>query len=241
MGATDRGLVRRTNQDSFAVGSVRGVPWAAVCDGMGGAAGGNVASTMAVDRFVRVAESPDTRLQDARSVESFFTSALSSANALIYERSREDEEVAGMGTTAVAAAVVGGTAYIAHVGDSRAYLISESEARPVTRDHSLVQSLVEEGEITDAEARTHRQRNIITRAVGTLERLDIEFDSVDLTEGDCLLLCSDGLNNALSDAEIFETVRKEGEAAPEALIAAANRHGGADNITAVILIYRTEL
>lgn len=236
-GATDRGLVRRTNQDCFAAGNIGNVPWAVVCDGMGGAAGGNIASEMAVRRFIAIAEGPDAKITDGKSAERFFLSAISSANTVIYERARKEAELYGMGTTAVAAAVVNDTAYIAHVGDSRAYLIDETGIKRLTRDHSVVQSLVESGEITDEQAKNHQQKNIITRAVGVLNGVEIEFDSATLKKGDILLLCSDGLNNSLSDEEIRSAVCLQDPPSPERLIYAANERGGKDNITAVLIKY----
>ncbi len=234
-GLTDKGRVRQSNQDAFCVGKIGNTPWAAVCDGMGGAAAGDIASSMTVERFKKLAESPDTKLTDSRLVERFFTSAITSANILVYEKALGDEALKGMGTTVVSCAVIENTAIIAHVGDSRAYYIKDNTITQITRDHSVVQTLVESGKITNEEAKTYIHKNIITRAVGVNGSVEIEFDQTIIEEGGIILLCTDGLTNMVPDSQILETVISDYENAEKLLIDLANKNGGQDNITAVLI------
>ena len=238
-GKTDRGIIREENQDDFAIGTAGEYCWAAVCDGMGGANGGKVASSMAAERFKKTVAQFDFRSASSVSIQRMFDSAITSANVLIYDRASSDSELEGMGTTVVAAVVGASSAYIAHVGDSRAYLISENEIKRITRDHSVVQTLVDNGTITDEEARLHEKKNLITRAVGVDTDVDIEFDEIGVSDGDIILLCSDGLSNMLTDSEIKDIVLS-GENAESRLIEAANAAGGTDNITAVLIMCTKE-
>ena len=163
--------------------------------------------------------------------------AIESANTRIVEDARSDESLFGMGTTLVAAAVVGEFAYVANVGDSRLYLINDG-IRQVTRDHSLVEEMIRMGEIRPEEARTHPDKNIITRAIGAEDTVDIDFFEVELKQGDTLLMCSDGLSNMVEDERIGELVRASGgdlAQKGEALVREANQNGGKDNI-AIILV-----
>ena len=218
---TDKGIVRANNQDSYAAGELSGgAAWAVVCDGMGGAAGGNIASSEAVKTISRAMES-----------------AICRANAFLLDMAQEDKSLTGMGTTCVAVLIIDGTAYIAHVGDSRVYVIPKDGAlRQITRDHSYVQELVENGSITQDEARTYPGKNIITRAVGIEENLRVDFSEVTLDQDDVLLLCTDGLTNFVSDEEIAEIiVSSTNFEYAEKLVQAANEHGGGDNITVVTI------
>lgn len=234
-GLTDKGIVRSSNQDAYFSGNIAGTPFAVVCDGMGGTSGGNIASGMTVERFEKLSSNPDTRLNDSRSAERFFTSAITSANVLVYNKASEDDTLKGMGTTVVAAAVLNNSIVIAHVGDSRAYYINDNKITQITRDHSLVQSLIESGKITAEEAKTYPHRNMITRAVGVGTDLEIEFDELSYDTGGILLLCTDGLTNMVSDEEILEIITKDFTNAESLLINKANEKGGLDNITAAII------
>ena len=229
---TDKGLVRSTNQDAFAFGKLGDSLWAVVCDGMGGTSGGSIASEIAVSRFKETAE--NMGLAISRSPNGLHTSALSSANTLIFDKANKDADLKGMGTTAVSVVVSGGVAYIAHVGDSRAYYISDSKVSFVTKDHSMVQTLVESGKITNDEAKTYKHKNIITRAVGVGEDVNIEFDEISVSGG-YLLLCSDGLINMISEEEICKIITDDFNSSAENLVAAANNMGGNDNITALVI------
>ena len=221
--ATDIGQVREGNEDSYLLLD----PLYAVADGMGGHRGGEVASSLALQTVQELFERREGSL----------TEQVQEANHAVFERSQADREVAGMGTTLTAALVQGGRAWLAHVGDSRAYLFRGGELHLLTEDHTLVHRMVQEGEITPAEAETHPHRSILTRALGVDDVLQVDEGVVELRPGDRLLLCTDGLTAMVSDGEI-RTVLEESRdpnAAVERLVRAANRAGGIDNITAVIL------
>ena len=229
---TDKGLVRSSNQDAFAYGKLGDCIWAVVCDGMGGTGGGSIASEIAVSRFKETAE--NMGLAISRMANNLHTSALSSANTLIFDKAQKDEDLKGMGTTAVSIVVSAGIAHIAHVGDSRAYYIKDGAVSFVTKDHSMVQSLVESGKITNDEAKTYKHKNIITRAVGVGENVDIEFDELDVSGG-FILLCTDGLTNMISEEEICKMITEDFESSADKLVVAANNNGGNDNITALVI------
>lgn len=233
---TDIGKVRSTNQDSYSAGELSGgVAWAVVCDGMGGAAGGNVASSISVRMISHSIDEGYRNGMRPNSIRNMLESAIAGANACVYDMAVKDESLTGMGTTCVAALITDGVAYIAHVGDSRAYVITgEGELKQVTRDHSMVQDLVEQGSITQAQAKTYPGKNIITRALGVEETVDVDFCEVQLSDSDALLVCTDGLTNFVGDDEIVAAMAdgKFFEYA-ERLVGLANEHGGGDNITVV--------
>ena len=164
---TDKGLVRENNQDAYAVGELPGeVAWAVVCDGMGGAAGGNIASALAVKVISeKITSAYNERMRDA-SIKNLLDSAIAAANIEVYDLAYSRSDLNGMGTTVVAVIVRDNIAYIAHAGDSRAYLVSKDDVKQITVDHSLVQNLVDRGEITPEEAERHPKKNLITRALG---------------------------------------------------------------------------
>ncbi len=233
---TDIGMVRTSNQDSYSAGELSGgVAWAVVCDGMGGAAGGNVASATSVRIISHTISECYREGMKPSSVYNMLESGISGANATLYDMAKKDESLAGMGTTCVAAIVAHSKVYVAHVGDSRAYRISEKgEIVQLTRDHSMVQDLVENGRITPDEAKTFPGKNIITRAIGVDPRVAVDFVEDEFEEGDTLLICTDGLTNFVSDEEILHSIKETGcfEYA-EKLVDLANKHGGGDNITVV--------
>ena len=206
LGRTDTGRVRATNQDAFLCGRLSDeVLYAIVCDGMGGAKGGNVASAIAVkvmaERITAMA----------------------------------DEQLRGMGTTVVAALVCRQEAVIAHVGDSRAYLVTPEEMRQVTTDHSVVQAMVEKGQLTESEARVHPRKHFITRALGVENNVECDVNEVTIPEGGQLLICTDGLTNMVEAEEIRRMIgASAAEDAADKLIGAANMAGGSDNITVVL-------
>lgn len=240
--ATDTGLVRKTNQDSYA-GQVLcdGAAWAGVFDGMGGANGGDYASSHAAKVVSeKLAAGYSASLSDC-SLRNLISCAVSAANSEVYERSRVQISLAGMGTTVVLAVVRGDTATIAHAGDSRAYLISPDSSRRLTTDHSIVQAMVDCGQITEQEAVVHPRRNVITRALGVGSLLEIDFNECRIAPGEMILLCSDGLSNYLSIEEISMVAQNVpvGELADE-LVAMANDRGGADNITCAIIYAESE-
>ena len=233
---TDTGLVRRENQDAFAVDTVFGHTICVVCDGMGGAAGGRLASRIAVDTFsaeMKKRLSPDSKPDRLREVS---VVAVALANRAVREAARSSEEYQNMGTTLVSAVSFDGGVVIANVGDSRAYHINKERIRQVTRDHSLVEHMVERGDITAEEARHHPNRNVITRALGP--DIDPECDcyTCQLAEGDFLLLCTDGLVNTVMDEEIkAEVLRGDTETCMDRLLAISKSRGASDNITVVLV------
>lgn len=236
---TDTGKVRASNQDAYAAGELpNGVAWAVVCDGMGGVAGGNVASTTAVKIISEQISSKYRAGMSSRSIKNMLFSAITAANISIYEIGCSDSELRGMGTTVVACILAGNEAYIAHAGDSRAYILHENDLTQLTRDHSMVQDLVETGKITEDEAKHHPRKNIITRAVGVDETIDIDFCVEELTEEDTLLICTDGLTNYVDIDEIRQITADNGfYGYAESLVKRANENGGGDNITVVALAY----
>lgn len=233
---TDKGAVRNINQDSFAASYVGGKLWAVVCDGMGGANAGGVASANAVKKITDVMEQSLTAQMGAAYLRSTLQSSLETANAMLYDMAQKNEEYAGMGTTAVLTVVLGSMAYYAHVGDSRLYICRNGELEQLTSDHSVVQFMVENGQLTASEAKTHPRKNVITRAIGVDERISVDLGECAVLEGDRLLLCSDGLTNYVDTALILETLQDENfDEIPEKLIDLANNGGGGDNITAVVI------
>lgn len=232
---TDIGRKRELNEDYI---YTSGQPIGAlpnlfiVADGMGGHKAGDYASMHTVDRFVEVIR----ELGEEHGVQDAINEAVTAANAYIYQRSRENSNLSGMGTTLVLATCISNEAIVANIGDSRLYLVNDAMTQ-ITRDHSLVEEMVTLGGIDREMARNHPDKNIITRAVGVKEKVAADFFEVDLTKGDKLLLCSDGLTNMLRDEEIYQIIQenKELEQAAKALIDAANENGGRDNIAVVLV------
>jgi serine/threonine protein phosphatase PrpC len=223
--ASDTGRRRRRNEDNYVVAP----PLFAVADGMGGAQAGEVASRLAASAL-EGAES------DGRQGLERIDALIQEANRRIYDRSSTDPTASGMGTTMTVALVEGMTVAIGHVGDSRAYLVRGDTMEQLTEDHSLVNELLKSGKLSEEEAHVHPQRSVITRAVGTDPDVDIDGFTIEAEEGDVFLICSDGLTDMVEDEEILELVhrnRDDLEKAVKALVAAANRGGGEDNITAV--------
>ena len=234
---TDKGKIRESNQDAYAVGELPGeVAWAVVCDGMGGAAGGNIASALAVKVISDKITSCYNEKMRESSIKNLLDSAITAANIEVYDMADSHPELNGMGTTVVCTIVRQDTAYIAHAGDSRAYIAGKDEVNQITTDHSMVQDLVDRGKITAEEAEHHPNKNIITRAVGVDKRIDIDFDQFDLNENDTLILCTDGLSNCVSTNELLEDI-KDGQyyAFADRLVKRANNNGGGDNITVVAI------
>ncbi len=233
---TDKGIVRATNQDScFVTVFDDGSCFAVVCDGMGGPNAGDVASEIAVknisERFVAGWRSKIT----VESVKNLLETSISAANICVYDAAEADEKYKGMGTTVVAAVLMNGVLVIAHVGDSRAYLISD-HIQLLTKDHSLVQELVDSGQITDNDAKNYPYRNVITRAIGISEHVDIDFTERRIDSTDKVLLCSDGLTNFIAEKDLYTIIADNDiGVVTDVLINTANLNGGGDNITAVVL------
>lgn len=231
---TDRGRVRTDNQDAYFAGKITDDSvFAVVCDGMGGANAGNVASELAVRHISEYVIRSYRDGMDMTDTEKTLKNAIVSANISLYDKAVNNTELAGMGTTAVAAFVKDGTAVIAHVGDSRIYLVN-GEIKQLTCDHSVVQSLIESGKITPEDAKVHPRKNVITRALGAEENVAVDSDCLNLSNGDTLLLCSDGLTNFLDDKDILTVFQNNDiSAVAERLVEEANKNGGGDNITVV--------
>lgn len=234
---TDKGMVRDSNQDAYAVGELPGeVAWAVVCDGMGGASGGNIASALAVKVISdKITASYNVKMHDA-SIKNLLDSAITAANLEVFDMAYAHSELKGMGTTVVCVIVRNNIAYIAHVGDSRAYLATKESIEQITTDHSLVQDLVNQGKITASEAEHHPNKNVITRAVGVDKQIQIDFSEVDLNDDSTLILCTDGLSNYVTTDELFTDI-SDGQyyAFADRLVKRANNNGGGDNITVVAM------
>ena len=231
-GVTHRGAVRQQNQDAYAARTLEdGRVIALVCDGMGGARAGNVASSMAVERFM------EEFLRAGGREEERMRQAAALANREVFQRSLQDQDCAGMGTTLVAALAGEGGAVILNEGDSRAYHINQEGIVLVTRDHSLVADLVERGELTREEARRHPNKNLITRALGADPDLMADCFRQPMDPGDYLLLCSDGLSNVVEEQEmLYEVIHGEGdESCCQRLLDIALSRGAPDNVTAVLI------
>lgn len=235
--STDKGLLRSNNQDAYANGMFDdGTVWAVVCDGMGGANGGNVASRMAVDYFSASLKSGYRSNMSENSVRNLLEASVGAANVRVFDKSRESSELAGMGTTIVAALITPVAAFFSHAGDSRAYILKNGELSQITRDHSIVQSMIESGRLSQEEARFHPRKNVITRALGVDETVNVDFTVAEFSKGDKILICTDGLTNFAETDAIKAILADEGVADPAvSLIELANTNGGGDNITAVVV------
>jgi protein phosphatase len=225
-GLTDPGRVRRRNEDAF----VSAPPLFAVADGMGGAQAGEVASRLAAAAF------HDYHEADALDPEARLRSIIQEANRRIYARASTDPHASGMGTTITAALASGARVAVGHVGDSRAYLVRDGTLEQLTQDHSLVADLVRSGRLTPEEAEIHPQRSVITRALGTDSAVVVDSFSIEAQAGDVYLLCSDGLTTMLDEPTLQRIVLEASnlEEAARALVDAANRNGGEDNVTVVL-------
>jgi len=237
-GLSDPGMVRAQNQDAYQVVQLdRNTLLGVVCDGMGGAKSGNIASSLAVDVFVEEIRHTWTSYMDQEKVDQMMKSAAKLANFTVFDQSQQFEEFDGMGTTLVAVLIRGKTATVLNVGDSRAYKIDRGGIRQITRDHSLVQLMVDRGELTPEMARTYPGKNFITRAIGTEPIVISDIYHLDAQRGDFFLLCSDGLSNMMDEQEIlFEVlhgVNKQN--CCQRLLEIAKNRGAPDNVTSVLI------
>ncbi len=234
-GLSNVGKVRTSNEDSLGLFPDQNL--FLVADGMGGHAAGEVASRLAVDTVQHTFVSPPEDTAPAQPGERL-RKAIEVANLKIYEMGKKKAELAGMGTTIVSAHLSEDTAYIGHVGDSRAYLIRLSEISQITKDHSLVNEYLKRGMMGPDEVDTHPLKHVLSRALGTAPHVEVDILPLPLQPGDILLLCSDGLTNTVPAQTIFKTIQQhEGslDKACQALIDEANAKGGIDNITVVIV------
>ena len=238
-GRTDVGRKRKVNQDSFFCEYYdNGMMLCVVCDGMGGAKSGNIASTLAVDVFVEEVRRTWTPSMSQNALEQMLRGAVKLANFTVYDQAKQFEEFDGMGTTLVAALIHGKRVTIVNVGDSRAYKVDSDGIRQISRDHSLVQMMVDRGELSPEVARTYPGKNFITRAIGTETVVECDLYYLDVKRGDFLLLCSDGLSNMMDEQEIlFEIVHgvKKQHCCQRLLNIAKNR-GAPDNVTSILIM-----
>ena len=240
-GITNSGNVRQQNQDVFKTlfDEDKNVAVLVVCDGMGGARAGNVASMLAADTFMHHMGKYLEYIENAGTVSDIrkkMTNAVIAANKAVYDKSSRDDEYAGMGTTLVAALSSGDGEVIVNIGDSRVYRITSSDITQITRDHSVVEDMIMRGDLTRTEAFNHPNKHLITRALGTsrIEKPDVFFTHLDI--GDHMLLCSDGLSNVITEYEILYESRRGANVREscENLISAVLSRGAPDNVTAVL-------
>lgn len=242
-GQTDKGMVRKANQDSFLVNNEQGI--FVVADGMGGHAGGEVASQMSINVISHNLQenlfSQQPWPTEHSDIFKVLSSTVNKASTKIYEKALEEPGLKGMGTTVTLLQVLGDQGFFAHVGDSRLYLLRCGFLYQLTHDHSLVSEQVEAGLLTEEEAEIHQLRNVITRSVGYQETEYVDTDTVTLKDHDYLVLCSDGLHGKMTDQEICHMVLKHDVDAVDPLIDLANERGGEDNITVVIVKVRRKI
>lgn len=232
---TDIGKARKMNQDFYRASAAL-PPLFILCDGMGGHLSGDIASRSAAESaeaFIRMQSALD--LSEAKAAR-ILKNAVSYANKIVYNRAKTTEDFSGMGTTMDICLVDFDILYIAHVGDSRVYLFRGGELSQLTKDHSLVEEMVESGMLSKSEAENHPNKNVITRAVGTNFSVKNDFITLPLQKDDMILMCSDGLSNMLSESEMKNLLISDGnlDTVAENLVNRANENGGRDNITAIV-------
>ncbi|MBR4870220.1 MAG: Stp1/IreP family PP2C-type Ser/Thr phosphatase [Oscillospiraceae bacterium] len=238
-GMTDIGLVRKENQDAYGIAELPEMNYsvAVVCDGMGGAKGGQVASTLAVETYITELKkilTADMMPEQLREASSY---AVTKANTAVYTKGQDAEELHGMGTTLVSAIAYPGGVLVSNVGDSRAYSITENGITQISRDHSLVEDMIARGDITAEEARRHPNKNVITRALGPEKNTQCDGFIHTLESKEFILLCSDGLVDTVSDQEMLFEVwyNQDVDSCLDRLLAIAKSRGASDNVTAVLL------
>lgn len=233
---SDVGLKRQNNQDYMFASTEESFPLFVIADGMGGHNAGEVASSMAVKTILDKFRGNLERLKNEKAIKLLIKEAIQEANDNIYLKSIERQELNGMGTTITMAYIYGTKIFIGHVGDSRAYVVKNRELSQITEDHSLVNELVKNGSITPAEAINHPQRNMITRAVGTSYKINLDLYILSFEDKDKLVLCSDGLTNMVDDKTILEVINSNDLDMYKVcndLVTLAKNNGGRDNITVV--------
>ena len=237
-GATDPGCTRNQNQDAYYIEKLsKNALICVVCDGMGGAKSGNIASTLAVDVFVQEVKRTWSSNMCLEELELLLANAVKLANVTVFEQANAFEEFSGMGTTLVAVLVQGDLAVVVNVGDSRAYSIDREGLRQITVDHSIVQMMIDRGELSRERAKSYPGKNLITRAIGTEPAVSCDVFYKRMERGDCLLLCTDGLSNLVDEQELlFEVVHgADKEGCCERLLGIAKDRGAPDNVTCVLI------
>lgn len=234
---TDTGLIRNSNEDSYRIipESSQNPCVVIIADGMGGHNCGEVASRMTVDYISDYMERSGSRLFSCPDIGEEIKKLVGETNTAVFEASLTRPEASGMGTTLTMAVIVGSKVTVAHVGDSRLYIAQSDSMRQVTQDHSYIEELIKNGTLTREEAESHPRKHVITRAIGSSKDLEVDILDFEATEGDVLLLCTDGLTNMICENEIYSIIKdSEPQKACEQLIEAAKSKGGEDNITVIV-------
>ena len=234
---TDTGRVRSINQDCFDFQVLDpNFSFAVVCDGMGGNKAGEVASLIASNTVKDYINEKIKENLSENEIKELVIDSVKISNDEILKKAKEDKKYLGMGTTIVLALLYNDILHVSHIGDSRAYIISSGKIEQLTKDHSMVQQMVESGEITSEQAKNHPKKNIITRALGISKEIEVDYISANLKENDVVFLCTDGLSNYVDDKNIVKYVKKyDGQEIVDRLVDKANELGGNDNITALIM------
>ena len=235
---TDIGKAREMNQDYYYVSSPESnVQLYILADGMGGYNGGDVASKLAVETVKNYIENNFNKIEPQKEqILQLVKNAAEYANTVVYEKSKTSEDLQGMGTTLDICLIYNNKVYIGHVGDSRIYLIRKDIIRKLTKDHSYVQKLLEDGKITREEANHHPKKNMLIKALGCTEYVEPDIRARNIEKQDILLMCSDGLTNMVEESVIYKLVKENPQTAPEKLVNLANEAGGYDNITVITII-----
>ncbi len=235
---TDIGKARDMNQDSYYVSSPENnIELYILADGMGGYNGGEVASKLAIESARKYIENNFNQIEpEKEQILKLVKNAAEYANMVVYEKSKTSEDLKGMGTTLDICFIYNNKVYIGHVGDSRIYLIRKDIIRKLTKDHSYVQQLVEDGKITREEANHHPKKNMLLKALGCTEYVEPDIRARNIEKQDILLMCSDGLTNMVDESIIYKMVKENPKTAPEKLVNLANEAGGYDNVTVITII-----
>lgn len=235
---TDIGKARDINQDYYYISEEQSeFNLYILADGMGGYNGGEVASKLAIESAKRYIDSNFDKIEHTKeAIIELVKNAVEYSNMVVYERSKEDKDLEGMGTTLDICLIYNTRIYIGHIGDSRIYRVRNNLIRKLTKDHSYVQKLIEDGTITREEAMTHPKRNMLMKALGCTPYAEPDLKIRRFQPGDVLLMCSDGLTNMVKDDEIYNEIKNSPEHAPEILVEKANNAGGYDNITIITII-----
>ena len=238
-GLSDPGNVRQQNQDAYRIETFdRRSMLCVVCDGMGGAKSGNIASALAIDVFVQEVEATRTSGMTDEQIGRMLKAGVKQANFSVYDQAMQFSDFEGMGTTLVAAYIEGNRAFVVNVGDSRAYLLNNNGVGRITTDHSLVQVMIQRGELTPEEARHYPGKNLITRAIGTEPVVECDLFRLQVERGDRILLCTDGLSNLVDEQEmLFEVVHGVNrQLCCQRLLEIAKSRGAPDNVTSVLAL-----
>ncbi len=234
---SDIGLVRTQNQDDCRFGVISpSCAWVVVCDGMGGANGGNIASASAVEYISQEIEKMYSDDLSKSELSTLMTEIVSQANKVIFDMAQNDVELTGMGTTCEFVLVKDTTVHVVHVGDSRTYAIRGGKIKQLTEDHSVVQEMVRRGEITAEQAQNHPNKNFITRALGIKPSVHLDYIETNFIYGDILLVCTDGFSNCVTTGDMVKICHENrGEGLTDTLVEKAKEGGGTDNITVAVV------